>query len=750
MLVGLIVFLTVLIVRYERNENRATVEHQTELMLASLATAAYDLIADDEVMLLGGLKRELEQIETIEAVEFYDPNGRLLTEPLSSGAIAAPFGLSVLAADIVLYEWQEGQLLAGCAIIMNDRRVGGISLTVSTSRFEQEIAMLERSALTIAILSILGGTVVAWLVGRSITEPLRQLVVASNALAQGNMDARADIQAGGEIGDLAHTFNTMADQLSDQVVELEQRVAARTEDLRLTNLRLVDELKARQQSQLRYQALFERTTDAIFLFTLDFVYISVNQRAADLLGYTREGMVGMSVQQVILPEDMREAQQKASEIMQGKPLPAYERQVVHRDGRRLPVEFNVVMVCDENGEPSHFQGIVRDISKRKKAEEALRQSQKLESLGLMSGGIAHDFNNLLTAMLAQSSLIATKLPATSPVQKHVERVVKAARRAADLTQQLLAYSGQGQLNIQAVQLNEVVEDSIHLFDVALPKNVAFEVDLAAGLPVVEGDVSQIQQIVLNLILNAAESMDGEAGNVQIVTEMREVRTETAVPYLNTALAPGHYVTLSVVDNGVGMSKETLLKIFDPFFTTKKTGRGLGLAAVLGIVRSHKGGLLVESELGEGSRFELLFPVGQGAVIEKKIEEKTAVLPTPKNSTVLIIDDEPSVRDSVTDILEIADIETLTASDGYKGVEIYKTHQKEIDLVLLDMSMPGLNGEETFYRLQAVNPDIKVILSSGYSEVEASTAFMQEGIRDFLQKPYSFDKLIETVQKQLVR
>ncbi len=336
---------------------------------------------------------------------------------------------------------------------------------------------------------------------------------------------------------------------------------------------------------------------------------------------------------------------------------------------------------------------------RQQAEDAMRQAQKLESLGVLAGGIAHDFNNLLVAMLGQSSLALKQLPAESTAHAHIEKAVGAARRAADLTRQLLAYSGRGQFQVLPVNLNTLLQENLHLFEVAIPKNVRLVSDLAESLPFISGDVGQMQQVVMNLIINAAEAIGRNLGTVRVATNTYYI-TPTDVQlwkYVGSPLTPGLYATLSVRDNGSGMNAATLSKIFDPFFTTKVTGRGLGLAAVLGIVRSHKGGLRVESKPGQGTTFTLYFPVSMTQpTVQTDVEpEPGAGLP---RGLVLMIDDEEPVREAVTDILESEGLTVITAPDGRAGLTRYRERQADIQLVLLDLSMPGLSGEETFHEL----------------------------------------------------
>jgi len=394
------------------------------------------------------------------------------------------------------------------------------------------------------------------------------------------------------------------------------------------------------------------------------------------------------------------------------------------------------------------ESLQRD-EQRRQAEAAMRQAQKMESIGVLAGGIAHDFNNLLVAMLGQTSLALEQLPAESIARNHIEKAVGAARRAADLTRQLLAYSGRGQFQIAPLNLNTLIQENLHLFEVAIPKNVRLVSDLMAALPFIDGDVGQMQQVVMNLIINAAEAIGPNPGTVSIQTNLYDVTPadDDLSTLSGLALTPGLHVTLSVQDNGSGMDAATLSRVFDPFFTTKVTGRGLGLAAVLGIIRSHQGGLQVESAVGQGTTFTLYFPVS----VTQSTGPSPVALDQPAvddSGLVLVIDDEESVREAVTDILEAAGYSVITALNGEAGLAVYRERQADVRLVLLDLSMPGLSGEATLHQLREINPKAVVLLSSGYHPSEVARRFSDYGSVGFLQKPYDVGTLIREVRRYI--
>jgi signal transduction histidine kinase/ActR/RegA family two-component response regulator len=389
----------------------------------------------------------------------------------------------------------------------------------------------------------------------------------------------------------------------------------------------------------------------------------------------------------------------------------------------------------------------KEMAEQRRLEAVLRQAHKIESLGMLAGGVAHDFNNLLVAILGQMSLTLRQLDSQNPARRHVEKAVKAAERAADLAQKMLAYSGRGHFSVQPLDLNALVGQNLTLLATGgLPRNVRIQTDLAAELPLIKADPDQMKQVIQNLILNGAEAIGDRVGVVTIRTGVAEIETADDPVWQHTspAFGPGHYIRLQVQDNGQGMAEEAVAQIFDPFFTMKETGHGLGLAVVLGIVRGHGGAIRVDTELGVGSTFTLLFPVSEAPAGLPAPEENT---PTPVSTRlVLVIDDEEPVREAVSDILGEEGIETLQAEDGRSGLELYQAHLLEIGLVILDLSMPGMSGQETFRELRQLNSAVPVLLSSGYSREEVARSFEDEGAASFLQKPYSMADLIRKVQE----
>jgi PAS domain S-box-containing protein len=389
-----------------------------------------------------------------------------------------------------------------------------------------------------------------------------------------------------------------------------------------------------------------------------------------------------------------------------------------------------------------------DVTERKRLEAQILHAQKLESLGILAGGVAHDFNNLLVSVLGHAGLALGRTPRDSASRKNLEQIEIAARRAAELTKQMLAYSGRGTFEVRPLDLSRLVEEMAHLLEVAISKKVKISYHFGANLPAIEADATQVRQLVMNLITNASEAIGDENGTITVTTGvMSAERAYLSETYLNEELPEGWYDYLEVSDTGCGLDKETQAKIFDPFFSTKFTGRGLGLASALGIVRGHRGAIKVYSEPGRGTTFKVLFPISAQAAREITVPA-ISVEGWRGQGTILVVDDEEEVRVVTRSMLEEFGFTALLAADGRQGVELFRQHAGEIAAVLLDLTMPGLSGEETLQQLLQIQPEVRVILTSGYNELEATRRFAGQGIASFIQKPYQTLVLVQKMREVL--
>ncbi len=402
-------------------------------------------------------------------------------------------------------------------------------------------------------------------------------------------------------------------------------------------------------------------------------------------------------------------------------------------------------------QPKLLIGTVTDVSERKATEAAAMEAQRLESLGILVGGIAHDFNNLLTGIVSQQSVALRKLKEENPaIKSHIIKAQNSAERAATLTRQLLDYAGKPQRMAEVVDLNELLNDNRELFDTFIDRRAELRFNQSSHSLLVDGNSGQLQQIVMNLVINAAEAISGSEGCVTISTSLLSNGKEHHLQqgrFITDEPQAIPYIRLTVEDTGVGMSAETLRRIFDPFFTTKTHGRGLGLSATLGIIKSHNGALHLHSELGSGTRITVLLPLSSEPVVaDEQVLNEWDIQSKVKN--VLVIDDESLVRQSITDLLDLMGIQALTAENGREGIACYQQNRDNISLVIVDMQMPIMDGAETILRLKQIDPAVKIILSSGYSETSSLDRLVDERPNAFLQKPYVIDTFFETIDNVL--
>jgi len=504
-------------------------------------------------------------------------------------------------------------------------------------------------------------------------------------------------------------------------------------------------------SAAKLRAYFETASQGIVRVDEHGRIEELNARFVELCGYSREELIGREVT-MLIPDEMREKYgrrigglfRSAKTRAMGTGLELTAR---HKDGHEFPVEMGVSFVHAPEG--TRALAFVSDITERKRSEAALLENQKLESLGVLAGGIAHDFNNLLVGIMGNASLLQTA-PLTDVYRETVFEILKASHRAADLTRQLLAYAGQARFDMRPVNLSALVKEISTLVHASIPKTVYVRLDLDDNAPAICADAGQIQQVIMNLVINGAESIPPNTPGVVVV---RTARQEIDAEYIRAhfgagQLEAGSYVCLEIQDTGVGMDEATRLRIFDPFFTTKFMGRGLGLSAVLGIVRAHHGALQVESRPGDGSTFQVVFPALDTTVLAE--EETTEEGDLAGHGLILVVDDEPTIRRTAKMALERYGYQVLVARDGLMAVELFEDRPDDIVLVLMDLTMPEMGGEETLRRLQAIRPDVRVILSSGYHETDVIQQFTGQRLAGFIQKPYTIRTLASKVKAGLTQ
>jgi len=535
--------------------------------------------------------------------------------------------------------------------------------------------------------------------------------------------------------------------------ELEERVIERTHELRAANRLLQDEIITRQalmdalsRSEAHWRTLVENAPELIITADIDGQVVFVNRPDADSAPVLPVGAPLIQLHQAAKYQQLlSDALQRV--LLTGDTV-SYESE--EQVGQAVIWRINRIGAIQQNGVVQAFILIATDITEQKQAEAAMQRSQKLESLGLMAGGVAHDFNNLLAAMLGQAILAMNKLTPQNAAYEHLQSLMIAGHRATDLTRQMLNYAGRGSTDTQRIDLNNLIKENVQFFSASVPRTIALIAHPMAELPLIEGDPGQVQQLLMNLILNGADAIGDQVGSITINTQRRYLygNESNYWRWTGKALPPGYYVELSVEDTGCGMESHTLERIFDPFFTTKFTGRGLGLASVLGIVRAHEGGMYVVSTPGKGTTFHMVFPTSEALTTAEHDLMSADTTVDLEGKTVLIVDDEDDVREVTAEILMLSGLDTLTASSGAMALELFAEHQAEIDLVLLDLSMPGMTGEQVVAKLWERSPALPIILLSGYDEHEVSRRLGNNSRAAFLQKPYTVENILAKIRQQL--
>jgi PAS domain S-box-containing protein len=549
-------------------------------------------------------------------------------------------------------------------------------------------------------------------------------------------------------------FSSRLNSMLAQSQEANGALLAANAQLETQHAQLKYEQEALRRSEEQFRLMFEIAPIGMAIVAVDGRFLRVNQALCAVTGYDEDELLCRTFADITYPDDLAE-QRALDQLLLNGQLPFFQAECryIGNDSRVIDTLLHMALVRDSHGRPLHFTAQIVDVTERKRSEEQrlalerrLLESQKLESIGMLAGGIAHDFNNLLVGILGNTSLLLAELPPGSPLHERAARIETAAARAAELTQQMLAYAGKGRFVVEPLDLNALIVEMPQLLSASITKSATLQYELAPNQPLVEGDVTQLRQLIMNLIINASEAIGDQAGTIQVKTSMRHLASPTLSAASGVELPAGDYVVLEVADSGCGMDEATLARIFDPFFTTKFTGRGLGLAAVQGIVRSHHGALEVASTYGQGTRFSIMLPCAAAPAEQAQPSDPGAAGVALETDLVLVIDDEPDVRLVAEQMLMYAGFQVLLANSGPAGIEIFREQADTIGCVLLDLTMPNMDGEEVFRALQAIRPTASIILMSGYSEQEVRKRFDGDGPAGFIQKPFTFKTLQAKVQR----
>ena len=504
---------------------------------------------------------------------------------------------------------------------------------------------------------------------------------------------------------------------------------------------------ALRESEERFRELAELMPETIFEMDLSGKLTYVNRNAYNYFGYTATDFKkGLSNVDMLIPKDRERATENVAKILKGEKTGINEYTALRKDGTTFPVMIHSAPIF-KKGKPVGLRGFIIDITDRKKSEEERRklevqfqQAQRFEALGTLAGGIAHDFNNLLMNIQGNTSLILFDIDETHPYFEALKNIERQVKSGAQLTRQMLGYARKGKFNVQPIDLNQILDESAETFG-RTRKEITIHRDFEDDLFATEADQGQIEQVLLNLYVNAADAMLG-GGNLYLKTKN--------VSHLNIKSnqynpQPGNYVQLTISDTGIGIDKPTLERIFDPFFTTKEMGRGtgLGLASVYGIIKSHDGYIEVESEKGRGTTFTIFLPASQKAV--KGTDEAASRL-IKGSGTVLIVDDEHLVLDVSVNMVEKLGYTVLKAHNGKKAVDIFEANHNKIKMVILDIIMPDMGGGQVYEKIKALNPDIKVLLASGYSVDGQAIELLERGCDGFIQKPFTMEELSAKIRQ----
>jgi len=608
------------------------------------------------------------------------------------------------------------------------------------------------------------GSLIAFLFSKRITIPLKRLTRAAVEIENGRTPVALPVQDCDEIGKLSAAFNHMADALKQRETalqrandRLEENVRERTRQLEKTNQKLEQKIREKdtaekkvRESRKKYESILKNIEEGYLEVDTNGNILFFNDPLCELLGYSRDRLLQMNVADFTDPtcrEHFFEALKKAAETVQS--VYVSDHRVFTSDQKQRVLDLSVGPILNCQNEPVGTRIVARDISERIEAEQQrlnlekeLEQAQRLKAVGTLAGGVAHDFNNILMGIQGNVSLMLLDSKQDHPFYDRIKNIEHCVETAAGVTKRLLGFARGGKYDIRSINLNEIITHTSKIFG-RTRKEIEMHYRLASDLWTIKADQSQIEQVLLNIYINAWQAMPN-GGVLTIETENIVLHDRDMVKEIDGA--PGKYIKCTVTDTGTGMDEETKSRIFEPFFTTKKlgSGSGLGLASVFGIIENHDGSITVESTVGRGTAFSFILPTcGDTGEMPTKIK-----YPEPGTihgkETILLIDDENLILDTSRLMLQKLGYTALTASSGQEGIALYREHNRQIDLVILDMIMPGLSGEKTFDRLKKENPEIKVLLSTGYSMNRQASRMLKAGCIGIIHKPYNLKELARKI------
>ena len=539
--------------------------------------------------------------------------------------------------------------------------------------------------------------------------------------------------------------------------QLEELVLERTRDLEASNRKLLDQVEARREkeaalreSEEKYRSIIENMENGYYEFDLKGNITFFNDTLADMLGYEPDELMGLNCRAYMDPESAQDVIDKYETIRRsGRPINLARYTVRRKDGSRRTIEWTAELITDASGEATGYRGVVLDISDKLKAEKEkarfesrLQQVQRLEGIGTLAGGVAHDFNNLLMGIQGNVSLLLLDMEETDPQYDKLKSIEACVQGGSDLTRQLLGFARGGKYIVRALDFNLIIQNTAQMFG-RTRKEITIHEKMATDLWTVMADQNQIEQVLLNLYINAWQAMP-DGGQIYLESKNVELDESFARQF---DIKPGRYVQISVADTGIGIDQATQQKIFEPFFTTKEIGRGtgLGLASAYGIITNHGGAIDFTSQVGEGTTFYIYLPASDTSIQKRPVVKDSLAM---GSETILLVDDEPFILKVNQPMLEQLGYKVFTASGGREAIEIYDAEHRRIDMVILDMIMPDLGGGAVFDHLKSVRPDVKVLLSTGYSITGQAEEILSRGCSGFIQKPFNINQLSAKIREVL--
>ncbi|MCJ7618198.1 MAG: response regulator, partial [Desulfobacterales bacterium] len=604
---------------------------------------------------------------------------------------------------------------------------------------------------TVVLLAI----VIGFFVARSISIPIIKLKNAAAEFGRGKLDARIDIKSEDEIGQLSNSFNKMADELKIYQKHLESLVEVRTYELKTANEQLKQEINERRLSEEALAVERERLSvtlrsigDGVIATDSESRITLLNKVGEELTGWSYEEAVGSSFEDVfhIINESTRErCENPVDRVAKTGAMVelANHTILINKDGTERIVADSAAPIVDAKNSIIGVVLVFRDITEKRIVEKQLRQSRKTEAIATLAGGVAHEFNNALSVISGNIELLQINLPEDRNIDKYAERMKGSVHRMAGLTSQLLAYARGGKYKTRTLSLNDFIKSTIPVIRHNIKPIIRVVTELSGDISNVEVDLVQMQMVFSAVLRNSSESME-DRGRIRIITRNEKINENIAK--ISPDLKPGAYACLIIEDEGKGMDKETALRVFDPFFTTKFQGRGLGMAVALGVVRNHGGTILIDSEPGKGTVVRIYLPaVGSQAeqIKDTEIKEITGT------ETILLIEDEDLVIDVIRSMLEGLGYHILTARNGSEAIYIARIFDGDIDLAIMDIVLPDIEGDKLYPLIMEARPKLKVIVCSGYELDGQAQEILDSGAQDFIQKPFSVKTLSEKLRKVLM-